>query len=207
MTLSPIIIQSTIMKVHHDTFAVSTIGRKTWTNYLLAQGLERIENVPRARAISIAQLWSTPERLHYMQTHWPVYLKLFRKNIRSNLKADPKLLQFDRKDQKGGLAQYMSKFNRRTLDAHNLLAILIIALLLVRARKRDWNTVILLVGLSLLNYYILLTSGLSFFQGDRLVLPAIAIWTVLYLWVLYALFQEDAFHKVVWHAVKRKPKS
>jgi hypothetical protein len=39
--------------------------------------------------------------------------------------------------------------------------------------------------LALMLYYILLTSGISFWQGDRLVLPALPLWLVLYSLIIH----------------------
>ena len=44
--------------------------------------------------------------------------------------------------------------------------------------------------LTMLLYFILLTSGISYMQGDRLVLPSLPIWVILYITIVYYWYDK-----------------
>jgi hypothetical protein len=185
LILLPLIIQLAIVKTKYDKLTVSTIGHTTFTNYFIAQGVENIESINREEALSKAMAFSDDEELDYVYEHLPVYTKLFWWNIFDNIDGKSMFLVHTKDRENYRFAEFMRVYNRLTVMVHYLFVLLTLPLLIMLLRKKNYPLLFILGFLYTLGLYFVVTTGISFWQGDRLTLPAIAIWSCLYPSIIY----------------------
>lgn len=180
MILLPLIIQLSIMKTKYDELAVSTIGPITFTNYFVAQGVQEIDSTNREQALSKAMDFSTDEELDYVYEHLSIYSRLFWWNVFDNIDGKPTFLLYPKERENFQFAEFMRVYNRLTVMIHYLFILLALPLTILLLKKKKYSFFFLLGFLYLLGLYYVLTTGISFWQGDRLTLASIAIWSFLY---------------------------
>ena len=83
------------------------------------------------------------------------------------------------------LAVFMKTYNIKTLKVHYVFIVLVFLLLIILLIKKDYPTFIFLLFTYSLGAYLIISTGISFWQGDRLTLPAISIWAFIYPLVLF----------------------
>lgn len=185
LILLPLIIQLTIVKTKYDELTVSTIGPKTFTNYFVAQGVESIESIERKEALEKANAFKGDEELDYVYDNISVYSKQFVWNIVNNINGRPVFLLYPVGNENFEFAEFMKAYNGLTFRLHYLFVILILPLLIILLWKKNYPLLFLLGFFYTLGLYLIVTTGISFWQGDRLTLPAIATWSFLYPSIIY----------------------
>lgn len=186
----PLVLQCTLVYVNFGRFTVSTIGEITVKKYLLAQEISRSENIDFEEAQERAMAMRGEERNKYMSSHFPQLMDCYEENLRDNVAGIPVYLDFTSATKKKGLTDFMQDWNTWMKDVHVLFAAIWMVLLLYLTWCRDWNAVLQIGGLGLLLAYYILTTGISFWQGDRLVLPSIGIWAPLYVLIVFRICSE-----------------
>jgi hypothetical protein len=176
----PLFGQMTLMHYKFDRFTVSLVGSQTFSRYFVTQGIEQIEGLEHQAAVTKADGFSGTEKLKYLYDHKSNYLNALSKNVKGNIQGDPIFLNYPAEFQNKSASRFMDHYNELTCYLHILMLIFGLLLIFVLWRKKAQENLVLLIILLGLNSYFLLVSGVSFWQGDRLTLPAIAIWTVLY---------------------------
>lgn len=190
LILIPLFIQLGIMKSKYDEFTVSKISSQTFAYYLLAQGIEKIEGLEPAVAMEKSKNMSSAERKEYLMDHFSVYSNLFVKNIEGNISTISTFLLYPEGYENIPMAKFMEKTNKIYLKIHYLFVLLMTILFILFLRSKDYaNLILLLIFAALASYYIVST-GISFYQGDRLVLSSIAIWIPLYFFTLNLLLEK-----------------
>ena len=175
LILLPLIIQLSIIKTKYGEVKVSLIGSNTLREYIIPQGIEKIEEISFEEAKIKSRAFNQKEQFDYLSSHIVTYTGLFFTNIRDNLKGSPTFLLYPKGYEHKQMAKFETKYNRVFLVLNILFTALIISLLILLFKNRDISSfVFLFSSFSLLQYYIFVT-GISFWQGDRLTLPAIAI--------------------------------
>lgn len=81
----------------------------------------------------------------------------------------------------------MQHVNRAYFYAHFAFFFLIMLDVILLWVKRSRDELALIAVLSFVLYFILLTGGISFWQGDRLVLPSLPVWITLYTATIFHL--------------------
>ncbi len=180
LILVPLFAQMSIVKKLHGEFVVSTIGGDTFDNYYFAKAMSEIEGSDRGEVIQYIGTLTSQEKKGYILNHKKEFYEQFVGNVKENIEGDPIYLNLGRPKQNLGAFVYMKIINRLIFILHwfGLIVILINLYLAFRFKRFKDLTLILIIA-GLMAYYIL-TTGLSFWQGDRLVLPSIALWSVLY---------------------------
>ena len=177
----PILLQMTLVQVRHGSFTVSKIGGLTFTNYYFSQCVQKIEGLEdNQTAIAFSETMNSDQKRDYMLAHKGVFGVQFIENIVLNVKAGPSFLVMEPKQKPPSAYAYMHDYNLLSLLIHLVGSALLALLFLMAFFKRDkqiWIPLFIIGGIS--SYYIFIT-GLSFWQGDRLVLPSIALWVPLY---------------------------
>lgn len=182
----PILLQMTLVHVRHGSFTVSKIGGLTFTNYYFSQCVQKIEELADNQAsIAFSETMNSDQKMDYLLTHKGVFVVQFVENIVLNIKADPSFLEIETKKQPQSTYAFMRFYNLLSLFVHILGSAMLVLLFFIaffKQEKQIWIQLFIIGGIS--SYYIFIT-GLSFWQGDRLVLPAIALWVPLYAALFY----------------------
>ena len=186
LIIIPILLQMTIVQVRHGSFTVSKIAGVTFEHYYYAQCVRNIEGIEdNQESIAFVDEMSSGERKDYILEHKGVFVAQFAENVILNLKSDPVFLDGEYVDKSDLAFNYMRYYNVFALLV-NVLGIALLSILFLRAFfKRDKEVWIPLLCIGGLSSYFLFTTGLSFWQGDRLVLPAIALWMPLFAVLFY----------------------
>ena len=180
LILVPLLSQMTLMKMKYEHFTVSLVGSQTFSRYFVTQGIEQIEKLEHQKAVTKADGFSSGEKMGYLFENSGVYLKNLHQNIKSNIQGEPIFLNYPAEYKNPAAIKFMDNYNELTYYLHVLMLILGIVMLVLFWRSKHYQHLVLLLVLLGLNSYYLIVSGVSFWQGDRLTLPSIAIWSVLY---------------------------
>ena len=189
LILLPLLVQLTIIKTKYDQTKISLIASMAFTKYFVPQGIQIIESVDREDAVKKALSFSRKKQLNYIYEHLSAYSELFISNIIGNIKGEPSFLLYPKGLENYQFADFMKTFNKITVYLHYLFSILILPLLLILLKKKKYHPLILLSSLYTLGVYYIVSTGISFWQGYRLVLPAIAIWACLYPLILFSYLE------------------
>ena len=189
LVLSPLVYQLALMKVKYNAVTVSFITGKTLRNYLLTQGLRQTGGGTWEDAMSRAQALPKDEIPAHMAEHRRMYAALLFENLQGNIEANPTYLLFPKQFAQPVLASWMKRMNRVYYFLHVLFLLPWLAALPIARRTRNQGAWLLLLAAGLMNLYILATSAISFWQGDRLVLPALPVFAVLYPFVAVLLYR------------------
>ena len=190
LIILPMIGQMSLVYSKFGKFTVSTIGSLTFSRYFVAQGIAEIESINRPSAIEKSTQFHDTEKWDYLKKNRSFYFKLFRKNIRENIKGVPMYLQYPGLPQKSNLELFMMHFNHVSFISHVILLFVGFFVLLFKLTEKEFNFFIPFSLLYVLNLYLLFASGISYLQGDRLTITNIAIWAFLYPTLLFAFFQS-----------------
>lgn len=181
LIILPILLQMTLVQVRHGDFTVSKIGGITFKDYYFAQCVREIENIDdEQESKDFVYKMNSEQRLDYVIEHKGAFAAQFVENIVLNVKSDPIFLENEVVKTSSPAYVFMQKYNLFGLLI-NAFGFVILAVLFLWAffkRKKEIWIPLLCTG-GLLSYFLFAT-GLSFWQGDRLVLPAIALWVPLY---------------------------
>jgi 4-amino-4-deoxy-L-arabinose transferase-like glycosyltransferase len=192
MALVPLIFQISVIKTQFQTFRVSRISNNTFTEYLFAQGIERNEKISREDAVAKAYAMSPEEKSEYFRKNIPDYLALLTGNIKGNITGIPLFLHYPFQYKKNSVTLYMEAVNKTVLIFHYFAIILLIINSVILIKNKNYPHLVLILTLSGLILYYLTTSGISFWQGDRLVISVLPVWAILYPvmgWLLYSVIK------------------
>ncbi len=201
LAIALLLFQMSVVKMRHGSFTVSTISHRTFTEYLFTQGVSRFEKIEFDAAREIVSAMSENEQSEYLRVHFREYSNLFRDNMDENLKGEPVYLNCTTVVKRSLVDTFQYRLYGHLIRPHYWLFYISLILGAYSLFKKKWNLLVpLLIAEGLLFYYVFAT-GLSFWQGDRLTLPIIAIWPVLYLTTLFELTTRARLGFVNW---KRK---
>ena len=187
----PLLYQLTLMKVKYDMFTVSEISSKTFRKYLVAQGMQ--ENNKKRDWIELqheAEVMSTGEIFSYMSANKGLYWYLYRENLRTNIDSKADFLLYPEAYSHQKLGKFMGKVNTIYYHVHWLFIFPVLLSIFIAFRRKETGNLLILLIASGLSYYILLTSGISFWQGDRLTLPALTVFVFLYFFAGHYLYTK-----------------
>ncbi len=187
----PLFFQIGIMKVNFNTFSISTIGSETFRYYLFRRCYAIENNLSKEAAMEEVRKMPDSDIRPYILNHKNSFIKAYFTNLEENLKAYPlPLLEFIRDKNTGTIVyggkagDFMYKLNSIYFYLHIVFFFILffkIIRIFYKKEFNNWN--ICLLVLSFMLYSLLLSSAISCDEGDRLVLPALPIWIVLYLMV------------------------
>lgn len=197
MVLLPVFIQMGILKWNYDEVGISLRSSDTVDFYLMAQTMQQEKNIEINVAREIITEMSHSERREYKLNHFGLMRTSLVKNIEDNIKGDSYLLIYRPKIENFELRKIMIDMNEKYYQIHKtfILALLIYTFFLLM--KRNWDELILIWSLVVLPLYYIIASGVSFWQGDRLVVPAMVMWIAAYILII------DKFRKWITSRLKR----
>lgn len=181
ISLLPVLLQVTVMKLKYGKFQISTISELTMNHYLLAQGIREIKGISDiGESQQIAEKMNSDEKKTLLIQNKNVYLQLYLKNIKDNVTGDKSSIIIPPGYEAKKHQEYMSRYNETlfSVSKYFLLLFILISVVDFFRKKMFLNWQQLTIGLVL--YYIVFASGISFWQGDRLVIFAIPLWIALY---------------------------
>src|SRR5690606_2081108 len=110
---------------------------------------------------------------------------LFTQNIKDNITADPPFLMPT--GETGNLYLYtlMLKFNRLYYHVHLIFIPIYLIAVVLFINQKDYIPLIITSAFYFLGAYYIIVTGISFWQGDRLVLPSISIWSSVYPYLFF----------------------
>lgn len=187
LALCPVLLQLFIMEVKHNKFTISQIGYKTAKNYYLANVYGEVNNMSVQQSRGHISSFDQKEMLKYLLTNYEASLYIYFKILKGNVLA--KSYFINRPIAHAHLSNYMKIINKVYFLVHVLMLLPSIIVLIVLFKKRKWVDLEMVFCLMLPMWLIILTSGISFWQGDRLVLPSLLLWIVLYSLVLSLFWQ------------------
>lgn len=183
--LTPIFTQIGIMKTKHNYWGISKVGSIALDNCLMAQGVRQLENI-NDRRLSIRKAKIIDNKATFMLDNFVVYTKIYLTNIKKNINAVPVFLSWPKGVKHKKLSWYMEKMNSFYLLLHLFFVLPLIWTLIKTYKNKNFDVFLMLLGISLLMYYYLLASGISSTQGDRLSIPMLAVWPVLYAYIIHS---------------------
>ncbi|MBI3236000.1 MAG: hypothetical protein HYZ42_18525 [Bacteroidetes bacterium] len=175
----PVLIQVIIYFSHIGKLGFSDIGKDTFKQYYVAEAMSHVKQISFDSSRAYIHDYKTTDMMHEIYAHPTVFIETYFQLLKENIDGDPVYFTFPQYHEK--LYIWAKKLNHLKYYLH-LLFILPFILLSIRSSQIRWMG--LLLAFSLLN------TGLSFKQGDRLVAPSIAVWAVLYCYVIYCLIQQ-----------------
>lgn len=188
LIFSPVFVQFTIMKTNHNSITISKISTKTLDRYFIAQGIQKIKGIDRPSSIIEAESLTSPEIIELINNNKSLYFYSFLSNLKENLKAKPTYLEYPTEFRHARFSKFMTNINSVYYYLHISMIFLSIILLYTILKQKTYKELVLfLIMFGLLFYYIFAT-GISFSQGDRLVIPSISVWICFYSFVLYKLY-------------------
>jgi 4-amino-4-deoxy-L-arabinose transferase-like glycosyltransferase len=187
LVLLPLFIQLTIMKVKHNELTVSTISTLTLRNYIVSQVIEEQDQIKWEDAQTKARGFSSGELTKYISDHRQQLSRFYFHNLRDNVMGAPAFLQWP--EDHPLLAKLMYTFNKIYFYLHLLLLLPAVIAIWSTLKQKRADGVPLLVSLLLLAY-IIFTSGISFMQGDRLVLCGLPLWIMFHVLTVWMTWKK-----------------
>lgn len=178
--VSPLIIQVLIFHHNFGRFRVSEIGSITFQRYILAQSFADANGVTLKKAREQVKSFTNEDKITFAFNHSRQMLNNFFTNVKENISGDSIHVIYPRKDKTNIAYRYMRFVNRTSFHIHTIFIMTNLILIIFCVKNNRFAEAQFLSFLSCLQWYIFLSSGISFWQGDRLTLPAIAIWSVTY---------------------------
>ena len=192
LALSPVLIQLSLMKVKHDEFSISQIGPRTAANYYLPRVFRDVNHISLAEARKHTKDFDRKEIFEYLLTHHQSSLRTYLITLKENVAAESNFI--NRPDTHSRLFRYMKLTNEGYLFLHILMLPPSILVLMTLFKRRNWADLEMVIFLMYSGLIIVLTSGITFSQGDRIVLPSLPLWIVLYSIILSIPWRSGIFN-------------
>lgn len=186
LILLPVLFQITLVKIKSGEMKVSTIGAHTLEMYFVTQGIERLDSLSNKDAYAKSKSLGKEGQKEFLMKNKYVYWGLFKNNVIDNIKSYPTFLNYPKICSKPSWSEFAEKWNRHSYTIHKLFSFILFPIvLLFYLIRKDYENLVLVFSLAALLIYYIVATGISFYQGDRLVLPSIAIWACLYPFIAY----------------------
>ena len=195
IAILPILVQVSLMKITFNQFTISNIGAFTLKKYLFARVYADINLISVEQARNDTVLYSQNEIYMYLMAHFNTTIESYVKNIAKNIISNSNFVNFPRPN--NYLFVYMRLVNIGYFFIHVMMVPISIIVSIQLFRKRLWNEFIIILSLMLLLFVIFSSSGITFSQGDRILLPSLPIWIILYCTVFSRSFisaKEKTMH-------------
>jgi hypothetical protein len=182
----PVIIQLLLMEINFHEFTISNIGSITLKTYFLARVYGLVNSLPLGQARQITAAWSALPIFDFVFGHFGVSLSTYITTILDNILSHSNFTNSPAPNLY--LNVYMRLVNILYFTLHVVMVIPTIFVLVKLTKRRLWQDFERYISLILPLLLIFLSSGITFSQGDRIILPALPIWIVLYACVLSSYY-------------------
>jgi hypothetical protein len=207
LALSPAILQYSLNKYHHGVFVSDTLIEYNLRMYLANKvdyyeetndldGFDYLgDSTYRVRETRLAKLSNAQVR-SYLWDHLGSTIIVMHDNFCDNVETSNLYLNKEKNPQ---LCMRSWKINGKFLRLHIYFFIGMFIYFVITIWKRRSELHLYLLFLGFICYMNLLSSGITFWAGDRIVIPSIAIWAVLYpvflSQVITPLIQNNKYYK------------
>ena len=181
MALAPVLLQMALMFSRHAHVGISTIGETTFRNYLFARSFGKVHGMELKVAMdSVASMG--PSQVKDAALQMPgMLVRQYLTHLEDNIYyAGGYTLEMAPGAERPIGTFIMDRINKMYCILHVLALIPCLYVFVLAYRRRAFGELATILIPMAVTYLVLLTSGISFWQGDRLILPAIGAWTFLY---------------------------
>ena len=203
LIISPILVQMSLVKVTEGKFTFSEISTKTYNRYIFTQLYQKNHTCDRPKALEVIEGMSSDEISTISKKHKQELFALFQENLKLNLSGRPVFLELNRTKENKFFVSLMKEHIQlfSNLFYFGFAWVVLFFIHLVFNKRFIELSGILFIGV--LMYYIYVSSGISGLQGDRLVIVALPLAIVFYLYVInyYVVEIKNVIQKI--GAVKR----
>ncbi len=176
----PVMLQLSFMKYKHDEFTISKISDITYHQYLVTDTYAELIGGKRNEVDDFVFSWTPHEVDSFTKEHRMEIFLMFAKNIGKNLVTGSPFLTKPIMRENKEWSPYTRSYNWVARNWHNLFLWLVPAFVLLYMRRRQNHWMLPLLASFVLTWYIFVTSGISGWQGDRLILCALPLWIFCY---------------------------
>lgn len=184
--ISPVIIQLSIMVHKHDEFTISKIGINTFQKYFLTRVYSEINDISLSQSREILITYDKKQMFEFLINNLSTSLYVFSKDILENLLRGSSYTDIPNKNI--FLTLFMKIINKIYFLLHLIILLPFYKVLKNGFKNNNWENVKLIFYLSLPFLFLIITSGITWGQGDRILSPTLPIWLVLYTFVLERYF-------------------
>lgn len=180
LVLSPVLFQMGFMYQKHGIFKISDIGTRTINNYYVTRVYSSVNGTDKAESFKQIEHNSTSENMSYLMQHKKNALKVFIGNVNESVNGAPIFTMIPNKE-KNFFWFWMNKINGLFAYVFFMGIPFVIAYLWKLYRRKETYFMAFFLLISIV-YLVTLSCGLSYYQGDRLFVPLVAVWPFVY-WV------------------------
>lgn len=184
--LIPIWIQLLLSHAVTGRFTISAIGGYTFKNYLVADVYLHAEGTEWRETMTLIEDWDLAQQLDYLWQHKRGTLVTFRNHLIDSNLWTGSFFTLGEGNRMDGFAIAMNAF---AAFVHLVMLPIVLYYLLSPRYTANKQTILLLYACFVIQW---LTSGISTGQEDRLMMTAIPLWIVTYLFVLRGIFTYAA---------------
>lgn len=204
---APVLVQKSVNRIQTGSFSTTTIAGNTLRLYLYKKvrydheirGQEAVNvqfnDLTEYQQDSLNRSASSANmrEVYLFLFHHPVEtIRVYWDNIYENLGSGNPYID---RNKNHSFAKWTENVNNNFIYPIHLLMTLVWIFFVFRSFiKPRQNQAVIIIG-GLLSFFILYSSGISFWAGNRLIIPAVALWSVLYPLLFYSLFSRHAGDK------------
>ena len=185
--IAPVLFQLCLMKINYNEAFISKIGHITLRDYYYRMLYTDVHNIPFDNAPDITEEQiqhtfditakaTTSDIVFFSMAHPRRAASIYAFNLRDNVKAFSPMVYMLKIP---SWTKWMDNVNLFYYYLH-LLFLIVIPLTAKRAFLTFGKSARGLFALYSVAAFIILSSGISFYQGDRLILPALPLWVFVY---------------------------
>ncbi len=178
LALLPVFIQISIMKTTYNRFTISEIGSRTIKGFYFARLYKQVNHVSMQEAWEKTKPFDKKRAVEFILKHYKFSIPLYFTLIKENLVAGSNFVNYPRTQKL--LDRYMKILNKIYYYFHLLMIIPLAWTIISLAKKKKKEDLEIIVFLAGVLYLVIFTSGVTFGQGDRIVLPTLPVWITLY---------------------------
>ncbi|MCC7503633.1 MAG: hypothetical protein IT229_13960 [Flavobacteriales bacterium] len=188
--LLPVVPQVFIMRVKHDHWGISTVGESAFRNYLFAEGYGKVNGVALNDARVKVRDLSVIEVRRFVGDHAGTFLGLYVNHLDRNIyRPDGFSLEMVPEHEHPRARVFMLRSNKFYTVLHVVAFLPCTWLFIVMLRRGEKGRAVLWGMAMVITWFVLLTCGISFWQRDRLVVPVVPVFLVLYTITVDALMR------------------
>ncbi len=186
LILLPIVLQVSVMKLKYGSLQVSRISTLTFKKYFVAElinnlNVEENANDSWQKSVDQSMALSNGKIVTLLTENKTKVVHQFAHNVYENLNGFPTFLSFPETNSNSSfLLSFMIGFNHVFFFIHLLFLPLLTIVIFNLIRERKTQKLLVFTSLLVIHLYIIFSSGISFWSGDRLLLIDIPIWITLY---------------------------
>lgn len=186
LVIFPVVLQLAVMKIKYGEFKLSYIDKYTLEAYLLAQVIHTKDTTISFEEAQI-KAKQLDDKKKFMLNNFKTVSNLMLNNIYENLQGYPSLFYLPGFEHES-YGRYMVLMNTYYFNLHIIFILPVWVYIFLLFKRKDGNYKVFLFIYAIC-LYITFTSGISFWQGDRLLITLLPLWLFLYGIVFYTFIK------------------